>query len=459
MLGRPIVLIQANIHGGEVEGKEASLHLLRRLTLGDLRPILNQVVVLAIPNYNADGNEAVDLANRSDQYGPIGGVGRRENAKGLDLNRDYMKLDSAEARAFVGVLNTWDPHVVVDLHTTNGSHHGYHLTYSIPVNHTLEPKLLEFERNVMMPALRNAMLERHSFRTYYYGNFNDRALRKPDPATRSWVAFDHRPRLGQNYVGLRNRIAILSEAYSYLDFERRIAVTEAFVAEILAYTAAHSKDIVDLTQSLDAVFLERARGANPMELGVEYEVAALPEPVPILVGKTTTRTNPRSGRTMTAVVPDSYEAVTMSDFGFFRPTRSVPMAKFYVLGESPQRQAALELLRNHGIAIEVLVEPWTADLSEFVVEKIERSSRPFQGRHERTLSGRYAARRANLPAGTALVRLDQPLGRLAAYLLEPESDDGIFHWGIVEVEGPGATVPIAKVEAAAGLLTRTLDHN
>ena len=103
--------VQANIHAGEVEGKEASLILARRLASGDLRPLLKQLVVLIAPIYNADGNEKVDVMNRTAQNGPVGGVGTRENAKGLDLNRDYMKLDSAEARALVGLMNRWDPHV------------------------------------------------------------------------------------------------------------------------------------------------------------------------------------------------------------------------------------------------------------------------------------------------------------------------------------------------------------
>src|SRR5688500_19299732 len=121
-LGRPLVFVQANIHAGEVEGKEAVLMLARRLVSGDPRPLTRQLVILIAPDYNADGNEKVNVMNRTAQNGPVGGVGTRENSKGLDLNRDYMKLDSAEARSLVGAFNKWDPHVVVDLHTTKGSY-------------------------------------------------------------------------------------------------------------------------------------------------------------------------------------------------------------------------------------------------------------------------------------------------------------------------------------------------
>ena len=145
-LARPVVFVMANIHAGEVEGKEASLILARRLLTGDLKAMLKRVVVLIAPNYNADGNELIDVQHRTAQNGPVGGVGTRENAKKLDLNRDFMKLESAEARALVTLLHRWDPHVAMDLHTTNGSYHGYHLTYAPALNPNTDPRLIAFMR-------------------------------------------------------------------------------------------------------------------------------------------------------------------------------------------------------------------------------------------------------------------------------------------------------------------------
>jgi hypothetical protein len=237
-LGRPIVLVQANIHAGEVEGKEASLILARRLADGDLRGLTRQLVILIAPVYNADGNERIDVEHRPDQNGPSGGVGTRENARGLDLNRDYMKLDSVEARALVSLLDSWDPHVVVDLHTTNGSYHGYHLTFAPALNPNADDRLTAFTRDTILAGVRTALLDKHGFRSYYYGNFaseqDGRERPRVDPSQPGdtiWRTFDHRPRFGNNYVGLRNRIAILSEAYSYLDFQSRVAATSAFVEE------------------------------------------------------------------------------------------------------------------------------------------------------------------------------------------------------------------------------------
>src|SRR5438445_4332635 len=165
--GKPIIFVLANIHAGEVEGKEASQHVARRLLTGDLRPLLKKLIVLIVPIYNADGNEPISPTNRVEQNGPIGGVGRRENAQGLDLNRDFMKLEAPETQALIRFINSWDPHVTVDLHTTDGSYHAYHLTYSIPLNPSLSVTLSDYHRDKMMPALARAMRARHQFRTYY----------------------------------------------------------------------------------------------------------------------------------------------------------------------------------------------------------------------------------------------------------------------------------------------------
>src|SRR6266436_5372035 len=184
--GKPIVFVLANIHAGEVEGKEAAQHLARRLINGDLRPLLKKVIVLIAPIYNADGNERISLTNRVPQNGPIGGVGVRENAQGLDLNRDFIKLEAPESMALVRLLNAWDPHVTVDLHTTDGSYHGYHLTYSIPLNPTVDPRIIAYHREKMMPAIGKAMLAQHSFRTYYYGNFANTISESAKPNERAW---------------------------------------------------------------------------------------------------------------------------------------------------------------------------------------------------------------------------------------------------------------------------------
>ena len=426
--------------------------LARRLVSGDLKPLTRQLVILIAPNYNADGNEKVNVQNRTAQYGPVAGVGTRENGKGLDLNRDYMKLDSQEARALVGLMNKWDPHVLVDLHTTNGSYHANHLTYSPILNPNADARLIEFTREKMLAPIRDAMLKNHKWRTYYYGNFapedgGGRESSRVDPANPgnvTWRTFDHRPRFGNNYAGLRNRIAILSEAYSYLDFKGRVDVTEDFVDEIFKSAAANAKQIMTLTAQADRQFTAPAT-AKPVELGVDFEIRALPEKVGIFVGDVTKVPNPRSGKEMLAMT-DMAVPVSMKDYGVFAATRSVAMPKGWLIPANPRLAAAVERLRLHGLTVQEITDPAQVSVERFTIADYTRAERVFQGRREARLKGAFEKAQLSVAPGALFVPADQPLARLAFYLLEPESDDGLVTWNIIE-EGlaAGEAYPIYRV--------------
>ncbi|PYO50670.1 MAG: hypothetical protein DMD72_01790, partial [Gemmatimonadetes bacterium] len=156
-LKRPIVYVQANIHACEVEGKDALLALIRDLAFSPRPDALDSIVLIAVPIYNADGIErfASQLINRTEQNGPEL-VGVRANAQNLDLNRDYVKAEAPETRASLAMFNAWDPDVFVDLHTTDGSFHGYALTYSP----SLSPAAVfggVYARDSLLPILRQRM--------------------------------------------------------------------------------------------------------------------------------------------------------------------------------------------------------------------------------------------------------------------------------------------------------------
>ena len=461
-LGRPIVFVQANIHAGEVEGKEAILAIARRLVSGDLRALTRQVVFLIAPDYNADGNEKISPMNRSAQNGPVNGVGTRENSKGLDLNRDYMKLDSAEARSLVGLINKWDPHVAVDLHTTNGSYHAYHLTYSPILNPDADPRLIEFTKSKMLAPVRQAMLKTHKWRIYDYGNFSpengggreNARIDPANPGNTTWRTFDHRPRFGNNYVGLRNRIAILSEAYSYLDFKGRVEVTEDFVAEISVNVAANAKQIMTLTAQADRTFTAPA-SSKPVELGVEISIASSDDKAEILVGDVTKVPNAKSGRDMTAMAPLAVP-VRMKEYITFAPTRMLAMPKGWVipkrLADSSRLTAALDRLRWHGIKMQEIVAETQLSVERFSIEDLTKQERPFQGHNEARLKGDYDEAQLIVSAGSLFIPANQALARLAFYLVEPESDDGFVTWNILD-EGltAGQTYPIYRVTDVKGL--------
>jgi len=430
--GKTRLFVQANIHAGEVCGKEAVQALIRDLANGAHREWLDSLVLLIAPIYNADGNERVSLTNRRGQHGPVGGMGQRGNALDLDLNRDHMKVDAPETRSLLSLIKSYDPHVLVDLHTTNGTEHAYHLTYAPPLNPITHPAITDLLRGILLPAVTAAVRRKHAWEFYYYGNLPWRA----GTAERGWYTFDHRPRFSNNYVGLRNRIGILGEAYSYATFEERVLAAYRLVEEVAEFAYRRASEIEAVVSLADVPPSVGER--LPLRAAIERSA----DSVEILLGDTFVERNPYSGAAMRRRL-DVRRPERMPEFGTFRPSLTERMPAAYLVPGNLTR--VLDLLSDHGIQWRPLDEDVRLAVERFVTDSAQVAEREFQGHREVTLHGHYEEVEQTLPAGTALVRLDQPLARLAFYLLEPRSDDGVANWNLLGATPDSAAVyPILR---------------
>lgn len=421
--GKLVVYLQANIHGGEVEGKEAVLALLRELG-GARRDLLRRLVILVAPDYNADGNDAFgpEAANRSEQNGPAL-VGQRPDGLNLDLNRDYFKAEAPETRASLAkVYATWDPALMVDLHTTDGTRHGYQLTYAPPLDPNGPAGPTAFVRDQMLPALRKTLEERYHEPIFDYGNVDTPLQPK------SWDTFAPLGWYATNYVGLRGRMAILSEAYSHADFRTRVRVTHDFVVEILAYAALHAEDIARLEREADRqTTLEGAGLAPRPSLAVAYRLASRGvEPIVLEVMKS----NPDSGAGQPALrATGGLHTYRIPVNDRFTDSLTVPAPAGYYL---PAAEGALaRLLRLHGIQVERLQTAWTDSVEILASAGLKWEPREFQGHHLLAVTGAWTRAARTMPAGTYFVSTAQPLGRLVFALLEPEGY-GLARWGLFD---------------------------
>lgn len=431
--GKVVVLLVGNIHAGEVCGKEALPMLVREVALEAGHPWMKDLILAVVPNFNPDGNERVSEGNRPGQVGPEGGMGQRANAQGLDLNRDFVKLESPEARALVAFLNEWDPHVVVDTHTTNGSLHRYALTYQGPQHPAGSPRVRDFVRGTMIPAIDEAFERSTGRRAFVYGNFEDGHAK--------WTGFPDGPRFGTNYVGLRHRISVLSEAYAYDSYADRVRSTREFVRACLDYAASHAGEIRSLLDRAREEAIDSARKGDGPGVAIRSEPRAFPDET-VAFGYVEER---REGR-RTPIEPKDYRVEVVQDF---RPTATVPWPHAYVVPAG--FAAAIETLERHGVALERLAEETTLDVAAYRVESVERSARPFEGHPLVTIEvaspGRPEPRR--IGAGAAVVRTAQPLGALAALLLEPGSADGLATWNFFDAGlEAGREFPVLRLEAA-----------
>ena len=454
--GKPIVYVQGNIHGGEVEGKEALQALLRDV-LKDTRPnVLDSIVLIAVPIYNADGNDAFGPQERlrGAQNGPQL-VGNRPNGQNLDLNRDYIKAEAPETRASLQMFATWDPDVFMDLHTTNGSYHGYALTYSP----SLHPAAMDgalapagpFTRDTLLPLIRERMRSRHKLETFDYGNFRGR-----DDVTSTqkagWETYEHVPRFGTNYYGLRNRVSILSEAYSHDPFERRVLATYHFVRETLRAVAEHRTTILARTARPAAM---PANGG----VALRSQMTTTPFTAPVLVEALiatgdSIRYEPgvRRGFRRSNV----FTAVQMPVYDRFEPTLRRPLPTAWLVpGDDSAFVARLAL---HGLELRSIEaaggSAGSVTVERFVVDSIVRAPRPFQGHQEVRLVGRWQSARMELRGKHYLVMASPRQALLAAILLEPESDDGLTTWNFLDASlRVGAPHPVVRI---TGPLPRAL---
>ena len=417
--GKLIVYSQANIHAGEVDGKEALLMLARDIALDPAKPLLKDLVIVLCPDFNPDGNEQMDGKNRPWQNGPPA-VGIRTNAAGLDLNRDFVKLESPEVRALVKLLNQWDPAMVIDCHTTDGSFHRYTLTYDGP-RHPDAGGLVPFTRDRMLPEI-GRRLEKKGIPAFYYGNFwNDHTR---------WETYEDWPRYGVQYVGLRGKLGILSESYVYASFKDRVLATRDFVRLCFEYVAEHKSEVRKLVDHREPA-VKLALKTKPVPLDKTFDIRGYVEAEKD--GKRIRTEQPKD-------YPLPYYGREEAELAASRPFAYLFPAKF---------AKAVEVLQRHGITVEGLREDIELDVTAFRVEKLNRAERANQG--HRTVNPAIAPRNESqrVPAGTILVRTDQRLGTLAALLLDPRAEDGLTTWNFFD-EGlaDGKDAPVLALAKA-----------
>jgi len=422
---RIVVYIQANIHAGEVEGKEAAQILARDLLNNKYPEILKDVIVLICPILNADGNDKIDTTNRTNQNGPLNGVGVRYNGQFLDLNRDAMKLETPEIRGVVAeIFNFWDPAITVDCHTTNGSYHEEPVTFTWMMNPNGDRSLINYMRDDLMPVVSETLLNKYSVENIFYGEFIDRLN-----IEKGWISYASEPRYLVNYVGVRNRLAILNENYVYADFKTRVNGSYYLLVSILEYAASHKKEIKNLIEEAERLTIQR--GLNPAitdSFAIEYRGEPIPEPITIKAFEADTI--PGMQGYWRFRQSDRKRTVTVPYIADYYPAKSVKFPYAYIIAVPDLK--VKDVIKMHGIQIEYLKENTTLEVEGFQFDNIQPSPRLFQGHYINNIKGNAVVELKDFERGTIVIRTAQPLGSVIAYLLEPLSDDGLLKWNFFD---------------------------
>ncbi|HEV7508294.1 MAG TPA: M14 family metallopeptidase [Thermoanaerobaculia bacterium] len=424
-LPKPIVLIQNGIHAGEIEGKDSSLILLRDLALGRYPEILDKVTLMILPIYNVDGHERVSLYNRPNQDGPHQGMGFRATANGLDLNRDYLKISSEEARSLISLVNAWRPHLHVDDHVTDGVDMEWVLTYTWAEAPQAPPPVDAWLR-AHMPAVLAATAKAG----YKNGPYVD-LIDHNDPAKgfNSWVG---QPRYSTGYFPLRNRPSVLVEMHSYKPYEQRVAANREFLVALLQEIA---RDPASLTQAVaDAEAATVALGkpdAPPSSVAVDIEASDSDQAdhirFPVYAGEM--KTSVVSGKPLLLFHRGEVKEIEVPWIHQAKIVKSVPRPRGYlVLPGWPQIEARL---RGHALRVEKLMQPTEIEVESMRVSQPKYAPASYQGLTRVTAQTTRTVERRKIPAGALWVPADQPDFEVAVQLLEPEAPDSLLSWGLI----------------------------
>jgi len=426
--GKPVLYIQGNIHSGEVEGKEIVQQIMRDILLGNKKHLLDNQIILFAPIYNTDSNDKMKKGRRPSQEDSPVEVGIRSNSQGLDLNRDGIKMEGLETNGLIqNVLNKWNPEMLVDLHTTNGTWHGYGITYAPSYHSAGEKAPYDFTWDVLLPEVVKKADDNYKVKIGPYGYYS---TRQGWPPTAIYT-YNHHPRYLVNQMGLRNKIGILSESFAHDRFYKRMNGTYGFVAEILEFTHKNGKKMMAINAQAEKDAINNViENAGKAKKGVRFKMVALDKKIPNYRTYDYTPYINSKGKESYIRSGKIIDVKNVTNLSKFDATVSTTLPRGYFLPKS--MKSIVEHLRKQGIKVTQLKRRKKATGEVFMIHELKNAKRKFEGHHMTTVKGTYVSSKRTFKKGDYWIDMAQPLTNLAFYTLEPQSDDGLVTWNFFD---------------------------
>ena len=422
--GKAVILMQSGIHAGEIDGKDASLMLMRDIAITrQLAHLLDSTILLFVPIFNVDGHERFGPFNRINQNGPEE-MGWRVNAQNLNLNRDYMKAETPEMRAMLRLFTAWLPDLYVDCHVTDGIDFQYDITYAVEPAPYLDPGVSAWIQGTLLPpALPPVERAGHKIFMYVFPR-EDRDL------TKGLNGGASTPRFSTGFAALQNRPAVLIETHMLKPYKTRVDATYHFLRAMIDVVNRNPSSLRAVVRKADAAVIAAgaafdAERAFPLAFGI----GKMSDTRVFLGVKQTKGQSPVSGGLRTRYTADTvsllvpfYNEITVTD------SATVPLA--YII--PPEWTFVPGKLREHGVQMERTKKEETLDVESWKFTDVRFHERPFEGRHMVTFGVQPTRETRRFPAGSVVVRTSQRTGKLILNLLEPKGPDSFVAWGFFD---------------------------
>lgn len=424
--GKAVVLIQAGIHAGEIDGKDAGLALLRDAAITKTQSaLLDKVVLLFIPIYSVDGHERASPYNRINQNGPKE-MGFRANATNLNLNRDYMKADAPETRAWLALWNKWRPDLFIDCHVTDGADYQYNVTYQFERHENATRAVREWEEKVIEGRAVPAAEAAGNLLAPYLEFRDNRDL------TKGIDEFIATPRYSTAYVPLRNAAALLIETHMLKDYRTRVKGTYDFLRAVLAEVNRDPERLHRAISESERETIEAGSGKRNESASIALRMELTDKPTPFHLKGVAYKTELSDVSGALRVIFDSSKPLDLT-VPFYRDARvavSVLMPSAYII--PPQWAEVMDVLRAHGLKLQRLSAPLTVDVESYRLREVKWASQSFEGRVMVACKPELVRERRTYAAGSIIVPMNQRDARVAVHLLEPAAPDSFVAWGFFD---------------------------
>ncbi|MEM7052003.1 MAG: M14 family metallopeptidase [Acidobacteriota bacterium] len=418
---KPIVMIQNGIHGGEIDGKDASLMLLRDLVLGRLPELQDAATLVVLPIYNVDGHERMSPFNRPNQNGPVDGMGFRTNTAGFDLNRDHLKVATPEGRAVIALFNHWRPHLHIDNHVTDGSDHDWVLTWSWAEGPQIAPSVATWLEDHMPAALAATAAAGHRIGPYI-------SLKNPDDPSQGFSSRVAEPRFATGYYPLRHRPSLLVENHSYKPYEARVRANFDFMVAVLAEVGRSGRRLIAAVTNAESRTVRQGRpGAEPSEIVITWRERAPADRHRVPFYEWYQEPSQAMGRPLTHFRRGEIREVEVPWVHASEPDRTAPRPRGYLV--MPGWPVIAERIAAHGLRSQTFRRAVVVSGETLRVSNPTYASASYQGqtRVEADLERRQED--IEVPAGALWIPAAQPDFEVAVQLLEPQAPDSLFAWG------------------------------
>ncbi|MFP4448572.1 MAG: M14 family metallopeptidase [Bacteroidales bacterium] len=417
--GNGVILIEACIHPGEPDGKDAGLMLLRDLAIKQQNTdVLDNLTILFIPIVNVDGHERFGPYNRINQNGPKE-MGWRTNAQNLNLNRDFLKADAPEIQQWLQLFNKWMPDFFIDIHTTDGADYQYPITYAMEIFGNMDKTLTNWQEDIYLKELKDKM---RASGQPIFRYISLKEWHNPESGIVEWAA---EPRLSQGYTAIRNRPGLLVETHMLKDYKTRVSATYNLLKHTLEILDNKKDNLKTMVRSADEKTASESFRENKLAVdfkntsdstiidfeGIEYKV------------KKSDLTGAKWYQ-----YGDEPKTFKVPYYNDIIPAQKVQLPEYYII--PPEWTEVIKRIKLHGIQTKKIAKEITLKVNTFKFSNVKWDEQPFEGRHRiQSFEIDTLTKTKKFPKGSVVIDMNQPSARVIAHILEPSAPDSYLKWG------------------------------